>query len=306
MLVTGGTGFIGSNMVSELIKRHAVVIVSIQNNKQYNLSEKVKIETADLTDMEDCLRLTKNIDIILNFAALDGGSEFKKKHSAEIFRNNVAIVLNILEASRLNNVDRILLMSSIDVYSGEAKSPIKEEDGFLGDFSKDKYGYAWSKRFSEIVAKIYYDQYGLKIAIARAGNVYGKNDFKGIERERVIPTFINKARKNEDIIIWGNGRQKKSFLYIDDLVKGLLNLVEKYPFCDPINIASSEYVSLKDLGEIIIKLNKSKSKIIFKKINNKTNSNKIININEAKKKIHFGNIMSLNAGLKKIIYDKAY
>lgn len=297
VLVTGGTGFIGSNMVRELIKRQAAVTVSVQNNIS-NLPERVKIEKADLTNMEDCLRVTKNIDIILNFAALDGGSAFKKEHAAEMFKNNVTIVLNILEASRLNNIDRVLLMSSIDVYSGDTKSPIKEDDGFLGDFSKDKYGYAWSKRFSEIAAKTYYNQYGLKIAIARVGNVYGLNDFKGVERGRVIPTFIDKAKKNEDIVIWGNGLQKKSFLYVEDLVEALLNLTEKYPACDPVNIASSEYLSLKDLGELIIELYRSKSKIIFQKTKNEESIDKIININKAKKNINFKERTSLCRGIQ--------
>ena len=300
VLVTGGNGFIGSNVVEELIRRQAIVVITVQNNLQFNLSKKVKIEKTDLTNIDNCLKVTKNIDIILNFAALDGGSVFKKEHAAEIFKNNVAIVLNILEASRLNNIDRVLLMSSTEVYSEDTKTPIKEEDGFLGDFSKDKYGYAWSKRFSEIAGMIYYNQYGLKIAIARVGNVYGPNDFRGIERGRVIPTFINKARKNENITIWGSGQQKKSFLYITDLVEALLNLTEKYSVCDPVNITSSEYRTLKDLGEQIIKLSESKSKIVLKKIKNNENSEKIISINKAKKNIGFEEQIPLIMGLQKI------
>lgn len=303
VLVTGGTGFIGSNVISELMQRNASVTVSVHNNENINFSKLVKIEKADLKNLEDCLRITKNKDIVLNFAALDGGTLFKKEHSAEIFETNTRTVLNLLEASRLNKVDRLLLMSSIEVYSDQVKSPITEEMGFIGDFDKNKYGYAWSKRFAEIAAKTYFEQYNLKIAIARVGNVYGLGDFKGAERGRIIPSFIYRARNNKNIIIFGNANNKKSFLHIDDLVVALLDLTEKYPVCEAINIVSSEYISLKELAESVIKLSKSNSKIIIENKGSNNSMHRIIETKKARIIINFGEKINIKEGLKGMIYD---
>lgn len=311
VLVTGGAGFIGFHVAKELIKRNSKVkiVVSPKTNSEHlkrvfgSLLDKITIEKLDLLVFNSFLKATKNQEIVLNFAAMDGGAKFKLEHSAGIFRVNTQLVLNLLESCRINKVGRVLIMSSIDIYPKNVKSSIKEEDAHLNNFDESLNGYALSKRFSEIAAKLYYEQYNLKVAIARVGNVYGLNDFKGIERERVIPTFINKAIKNEDIIIWSNGLKKKSFLYVTDLVEALLNLTEKYSICDPLNIASSEYLSLKELGELIIELSKSKSKIIFQKIKNKKNTNKIINTNKAKKNINFRERIPLSTGLKNIINE---
>lgn len=300
VLVTGGRGFIGSEIVKELIKRGSRVIITTHdsNIQKRNNSNDAQLIKADLTNYKDCFIATKNIDIVLNFAAMDGGYIFKNKYSSEIFRTNTQIILNILEAAKINKVDRVLLMSSIDIYSQKVPSPVNEKFEFIENFNGKNFGYVWSKRFSEIAAKTYYQQYNLKIAIARAGNVYGPRDSKGKEKSRIIPTLIDKAIKGQDIILFGDGSQKKSFLYISDLAEALLNLTEKHPFCDPVNIASQEYISLKDLARLIINLTDSKSKIFFKN-DDKLNKHKNLTIDtkKARKILSFNPRFSLRSGL---------
>lgn len=305
VLITGGRGFIGSSVLKELVKRKSIVTITVTSVRdvEKSIPKEVTFKKADLTDLSQCMQVTKNIDIILNFAALDGGQSYKREHSAEIFMANTRIVSNILEASKENKVDRILLMSSTDVYADLDKSIIKEEDGFKDDFNNLKYGYAWSKRFSEVAAKTYYDQYGLKIAIARAGNIYGLNDTKGIIRGRVIPTFIDKAIKNESLEVIG-GNKRKSFLFIDDLVSALLNLVEKYPVCEPINIVSSRFISIEDLAKLIIRSTNSKSKLIVTKA--KPERKRIISNNKAKNTINFQENATLEQKIKIIINSRQY
>jgi len=265
VVVTGGSGFIGSHVVDLLVEKGAVVTVQIsgkssEKNLKSNLSNKsIKVVAGDLTDYNFCNKLLGGQEIVLCFAASDGGSAYKREHSAEIFRTNSQITLNILEASKSSNIKKILIVSSIEIYPESAKQPIAEGEAFIDDLNEDKDGYAWSKRFSEIAARMYNTQYGLNVSIIRPGNVYGPFDHK--DKGRVIPTFIQQALDGEPITIWNGGRQLKSFIYVKDLARAALQVVEKSKKCDPINIVSEKYLSIKDLAILIIKTTKSKSTI---------------------------------------------
>lgn len=313
VLVTGGAGFIGSYVSKELIKRNSqvTIVVSPKTESEHlkrvfgSFLDKITVEKLDLLDFNNFLKATKNQEIVLNFAAMDGGTKFKLEHSAEIFRVNTQIVLNLFESCRINKVDRVLIMSSIDVYPQNAKSPVKEEYANLNNFEKEINGYAWSKRFSEIAAKLYYEQYGLKTAIARGGNVYGVDDYSGKDRGRIAPTFINKAIKGEDIAIWGNKNLKRSFLFISDLSNALLELTEKYAVCNPVNIVSENYTSLYELAKTIVGLTNNKSRIEITQSGGKKSAMNIyrgkINCQKAKKILHFKELVSLEDGLRKSI-----
>lgn len=306
VLVTGASGFIGSHVCDLLVEKGASVIAVVSNNsniskikKNLSISQKnIKIKKVDLLNVEAVLKITKGANIILNFAARDGSATYKENNSSQIYRENTNIVLNILEAAKINKVERILLVSSIEIYSSKEKIPFKESDTHY-NLDEPANGYVWSKRFTEVTAKIYSKQYGLKIAVARPGNVYGPRDYSK-EKGRVIPLFIDKALKNEDITIWGDGLSKKSFIYVSDLAVALLNLVEHSPTAEPINIAGESVTSIKNLAELIIKLTKSKSRLVFIKTDLES-LDRVANINEAKKLIKFNEKICLEEGLIKTI-----
>ncbi len=307
VLVTGAAGFIGSHAVDNLVSKGAKVTAAIfpktdKNKINKNLKDsfgKIRLVECDLRDFNKCLKATKNKDVVLNFAAMDGSRSFKFKNSAEIFRTNNQIVLNLLEASYRNKVDRFLIMSSVEVYSENAI--LKENKKLLESAKADENGYVWSKRFSEVAAKMYFQQYGMKIAIARPGNTYGPRDYFSSEKGRVIPTFISQCLSGESITIWGDGLQKNSFLYVSDLINGLLDLVEKYPNCDPVNIASSELVSIKDLAKSIIALVGNNNKLKLQKYDGPKIKDRIISINKARKIIDFNEKVELLQGLEKTV-----
>lgn len=306
VLVTGTSGFIGSNVCDLLVERGAKVSAVVSNNsnnskikKNLSVSQKyIKINKIDLLDFEAVLKVTKGVDIILNFAAKDGSATFKEDNSSQIYTENTNIVLNILEAARINKIERLLLISSIEIYSVKEKIPFKESDTHY-NLDEPANGYVWSKRFTEVAAKIYAKQHGLKIVVARPGNVYGPRDYAK-EKGRVIPLFINKALKNEDITIWGDGLSKKSFIYVSDLAVALLDLVEHYVTSEPVNIAGKNITSIKNLAELIVKLTKSKSRIVFLKTD-LASLDRVANINKAKKMIKFNEKINMKDGLSKTI-----
>ena len=307
VLVTGASGFIGSHVVDALVKMSAFVTAGISYTKPLKKAKRsfssplnrILLKRVNLLSINDCLKITKNIDIVLNFAALDGGHSFKEKHSADIMRVNSQIALNMLEASRQNSVERFLLMSSVEVYS--SLSPLPLYDSYFSDKSTEKFtnGYIWSKQFSEILAKTYASDYKLKIAIARCGNVYGPRD--DINKKRIISTFISNALEGKDILILGNPSSKRSFLYIADLLPALFNLVEKYSNCDPVNIASEQVISYKQLAKLVNNLVGSKSKVIEKNKPSKKSIHRIIDVGKAKKILNFTENVSLVEGVTQTI-----
>lgn len=280
VVVAGGRGFIGSHVVRQLYDKGAKVkVLTSYGKKKPSELEKLKnIEfiRCDLMDLNEVIKATKEQAFFLNFAGMDGGISFKNSHSAEIFRVNSQITLNILEASRLNKIDKTLLMSSIEVFS-------------LNDQSN---GYVWSKKFIEESARLYSEQFKMKVLVARPGNTYGTGDTLDPLKIRVIPSFILKARANREIVI--SSSQKFSFLFVDDLAKALLEFIEHEEGPDPINFISSEYFSLKEVAKKIINITKSKSKLVEKTRKQKPLSKKL-------KSFNLGLEIKLEHGLKKTI-----
>ena len=316
VLVTGGGGFIGSHLVELLVKKGAkVTAVVYKGSKRVNFGnlkqvlKKIKVVEADLTRLDDCLKVTQGQVIVFNLAAQDGSVNFKKQHPAFIFRQNLLISLNMLEASRKMNVKRFLLMSSAEVYPPNASVPILESQGFTEKPFEATEGYAWSKRMAEFAAQAFYQEYGLKIAIARPSNIYGPRDYFKGPKCRVIPMFIREAfNANNSIIIWGTGEQSRTFLYVGDLVWALLNLVEKYSNCDPVNLGGTEEVAIKDLAHLIVRLSKKDVKVVCD-LSKPTGSSRVIcSVEKAKKKIDFKPSVSLEQGIGQTInfYNNYY
>jgi nucleoside-diphosphate-sugar epimerase len=311
VLITGGAGFIGSHVVKELLKRGAYVSITVSPQSSPSklqqhlglLLDKITVMKVDLLSRSKAIAAAKGQDIILHFAALDGGAHFKKKYSALMFETNSRMGLNILESARMNAVKGVLLISSIEIYPRSTKSPITEEKSFVESFHEDISGYGWAKRFIEIAGKNYYEQYHIPIAIARLGNIYGTHDHIDPEKIRVIPAFIQQSTKGESIKILGDGSQQVSFLHTSDLVPAILDLVEDYAVADPVNIVSSHYISLKQLAEKIVGLVGSKSVIQLKESSVASGKPRKISNAKAKKVIHFKEKISLEEGLSRTIGD---
>lgn len=309
VLVTGGAGFIGSYIVETLISYGANVTITVspetsRKKVQTNLHEvlgRIRVKKVDLLSKESTVKACKGQEIILHFAALDGGKAFKKQNAELVYYVNLKMGMNILEAAKINVVNRLLLISSIEVYPPNTINPITEDQADLDNTKILFEGYPGAKRFIEREAMQYYKKYQLPIAIARLGNTYGPRDHIVEEKKRVIPTFISQALHNEDITLWGDGLTEVSFIHAADLAPNVLNLVERYAVADPVNLVSAQYISLKALAEEIISLTKSKSKISFIKNEAYVKNNKVFSIDKAVKKIIFKEKISLQKGLKQTV-----
>jgi GDP-L-fucose synthase len=266
VLVPGGAGFIGSHLVENLVKLHARVRVvdNLENGSRSNLPAQIELVANDLFNMGTCEAVCEDIDIIINLAAKVAGVGYNVQHPGEMFYKNAQLNLNMLEAARLHDVDRYVVVSSACVYERTPPIPTPESHGFVGDPEPTNLGYGWAKRVAEVQARVYADEYGMKISIVRPYNTYGPRDHFETDKAHVIPTLIRKVYSEaNELVVWGDGSQKRSFVFVSDLVQGLLLAAERYPIADPINIGNDEEVSIADLVQIILKASGKELTIMF-------------------------------------------
>jgi GDP-L-fucose synthase len=257
--VTGGTGFIGSHVVEQLLRLGAKPIVLSRRTEakflRHCLSE-VEFRQCDLESYESTLKAFEGASAVLNLAAKVAGLEYNRKHSASIFHQNMQIFLNVIKAVQLLRVERFLVTSSACVYPRECKIPTPEEEGFVGEPEPTNSGYGWAKRMQEYLGAQYAREFGLSVSIARPYNAYGPRDNFDTSSSHVIPALIRKAFETTDgfLNVWGDGSHSRSFLYVDDFARGLLEVAARYPMADPVNLGTPEETTIRELATRIADL----------------------------------------------------
>jgi len=268
VLVTGASGFIGHHMIKYLKKQGHWVRGVDWKNKEYETPCDEFI-VGDLRDFNTACRCMWAIDEVYHLAADMGGIGFIQdvKNHGRILFNNTTITLNVFEAARKNNVNNIVYSSSACIYplfKQQEKDivPLKEEDAYPAD-AEDAYG--WEKLQAEHFAKAYNANYGMGIKVVRFHNIYGpEGDWIG-GREKAPAAMCRKIAEavlnnKDEIEMWGDGEQTRSFCYIDDCTKAL-DLVMHSDLNEPINVGRNDMISINNLAKLIMKIAKVDLKI---------------------------------------------
>lgn len=308
ILVTGAAGFIGSNLSESLIQKNHQVsgIDNFLTGKFENLSNiinsnKFKFIEGDITDFNTCLEITKNIDVVIHQAAL-GSVPRSIKTPLDTNQNNVNGFLNIIESSRLNNIEKFIYASSSSVY-GDSESLPKIES-LIG---KPLSPYAVTKYVNELYAEVYFKTYGLKTIGLRYFNVFGKHQDPNGQYAAVIPKFIKSFLGGNSPIINGDGSYSRDFTYIKNVIKMNHLAIETNDdkvFGTVFNTATGKRHTIKEMTEFI-KLELSNHKKSILEIPISYSSNRIgdiphshANIDRARKLLNYDPDFSFQEGIR--------
>ena len=267
VMVSGGLGFIGSHFVEDLASAGANVLCLYRSSPTeglptYKDTATVRYIQVDLLDRKElesvCKYAAPKIDCFIHCAALDGNTEYKIKYAAEILDTNNRLVSNVLNGCQVANIEDVVLMSSTEIYSPNAPTGMSELDDYHKYLGYTENGYVLSKVFAEMLAELHNKQYGMQIYLPRPTNVYGPRDSFKEGTNRVIPSMIRKVANGENVEIWGNGKQTRSFIYVKDLVRVTLQMTEK-KVSGPMNIATKDQISILELATYIADAYKAKN-----------------------------------------------
>ena len=303
ILVTGGTGMIGSHLVELLLEKNANVRIVVHKREIPPELEDMGLDvvSGDLTEKKFVEESMKGMDYVFHLAAYTGGLGRTSTHPASTLTPNLIMDGNVLECAKNEGIERFLYASCTCVYPNDEKT-LEEEDAWKGNPPEVHASYSWSKRMGERQAIAYHKEYGMNIAIVRPSNSYGPRDSDDLETAHALGSLIMKAiNKMDPFVIWGDGNPIREYIYAQDAAKGMLLAMENYCVGDPINLASGEFVSISELARKILKITNTSPEIKLDKEKPSGQKRRVLSNKKAKEKIGFVAETSLDAGIEETI-----
>ena len=262
VVVTGGAGFVGSFLVEELVDRGADVVVADDLSrgsldKVDHLREAIELRPVDLTTREGATRALEGAEDVFHLAASVGGIHYIQQENVGGLTPSVLMNQQVLEAARVHGVDRLLFASSACIYRQEhdGLNRFSEEQAFPADPHST---YGWAKVLGEVACEAYHEDTDLDTAAVRIFNAYGPRESLDPESSHVIPSLTRKAieaPKGGSIELFGDGTQQRGFLYVTDLVEGMLRAIDRAADDIAINLGNGEeVVTINELAERIVEI----------------------------------------------------
>lgn len=294
VLVTGAHGFLGSHLVT-LLKKAQPKLLRLPKSSKY-----------DLRLVENCLRVVKDIDIVIHLAANVGGIGYNQEHPGSLFYDNLMMGTLLMEEARKSKVKKFVSLGTVCAYPKFTKVPFKESDLWLGYPEETNAPYGLAKKMQLVQSQAYRQEYGFNSIYLIPVNLYGPGDNFDPRSSHVIPALIRKfieaKRENrQSVTVWGTGKATREFLYVEDAARAILLATEKYNSSEPINIGSSFEISIKELSETIKLVSGYKGKIIFDKSKPDGQPRRKLNVSKAKKEFGFTSEVKFIEGLKKTV-----
>jgi GDP-L-fucose synthase len=296
ILVTGGAGFLGKQVVSQLI--------AAGGDRQKITIPRSK--DCDLRQAEACQRAVENQDIIIHLAAHVGGIGLNREKPAELFYDNLMMGVQLIHAAHQAGVKKFVCVGTICAYPKFTPVPFKEEDLWNGYPEETNAPYGVAKKALLVQLESYRLQYGFNGIYLLPVNLYGPEDNFDPRSSHVIPALIHKVyeaqqRGDKQLPVWGDGSPTREFLYSTDAARGIVMGTQAYDKADPVNLGTNFEISIKDLTELICELMEFDGEIIWETDQPNGQPRRCLDTTKAKAEFGFEAQMSLREGLKNTI-----
>lgn len=296
ILVTGGTGFLGSFVVKKLISHGA---------KRGNISIP-RSKNLDLRVWKNCQKAVKNQDIIIHLAGRVGGIGFNREKPGELFYDNLMMGVQLMEAARQIGTKKFVAIGTICAYPKFTSVPFRESELWDGYPEETNAPYGLAKKMLLVQAQAYRHQYGFNAIYLLPVNLYGPGDNFDPQSSHVIPALIKKMAEAKNsgknfIEVWGTGNASREFLYVEDAAEGIVLATKNYNGSEPINLGAGYEIKIKDLVELLCRLTNFKGKIRWDSSKPDGQPRRMLDISRAKKEFGFKSRTNFEEGLKKTI-----
>jgi len=294
IVVTGGTGFLGSRIVT-ILKEKGVNDIVIPRSS-----------TCDLRISENCDMITREADIVFNAAGNVGGIGYNRSKPGSVFYDNLMMGTLMMEASRKNGVKKFVGIGTVCSYPKIVEVPFLEEHIWEGYPEETNASYGLAKKMLIVQSEAYRQQYDFKSIVLVQTNLYGPRDNFDPNSSHVIPSLIKKIRdakitNSSKVEVWGDGSPSRDFLYVDDAAIAAVLAAENYETSEPLNIGSGKEITIKELVQLIIKLMDADVEIVWNKQKPNGQPRRCVSIEKAKKEIGFTPKIDIEDGLKRTI-----
>jgi GDP-L-fucose synthase len=249
VLVTGGSGFLGSHVVERLAAHEPAAIV-VPRSRDY-----------DLTTREAARRLFDDArpELVFHLAARVGGIGSNRRHPGSFFHDNMSMGLHVLEEARRAGTPKVVVTGTICAYPKHTPVPFREEELWNGYPEETNAPYGVAKKALLVMAQAYRQEYGCRFIVLFPVNLYGPRDNFDLADSHVIPAMIRKLTEAHDagdaeVVLWGDGSPTREFLYVDDCAEALLLAAERYDSPDPVNLGAGREIAIRDLAAMIAEM----------------------------------------------------
>ncbi len=294
ILVTGGSGFLGKFVIKELLRSGAKNII-IPRSKEY-----------DLRKRNNCLKVTKGIDLVIHLAGNVGGIGKNRELPGTLFYDNAVMGIELMEAARQNNVKKFVCLGTICAYPKYTTVPFREEDLWSGYPEETNAPYGLAKKMLLVQAQSYRQEYGFNCVYLLPVNLYGPGDNFNPQSSHVIPALIRKVIEAKEqgknfIEVWGDGTPTREFLYVEDAARGIVLATMYYNNEQPVNLGSGMETSIKDLVEMIARILHFKGEIHYDTTKPNGQPRRMLDVSRAFQEFGFKARIPFEIGLKKTI-----
>jgi GDP-L-fucose synthase len=291
--VTGGGGFLGRPTVA-LLEELGAEVTTIRSAEH------------DLRDRDACNDALCDAQVVIHLAANVGGIGYNRRNPGPLAHDNLAMGLNVFEACRELDIEKLVAASSVCAYPKFTQVPFKEENIWDGYPEESNAPYGLAKKMLLVLSDSYRRQYGLDSCVPVIANLYGPGDNFDLEDSHVIAAMVHKyvlaaERDDPEVVLWGTGKPSREFLYVDDAARALVLCAERLGVSDPVNIGTGKETSIRELAETISELAGFGGETVWDDSRPDGQPKRYLDMNRARELIGFEAEIPLADGLKRTI-----